>query len=628
MSRVEWSAISGDEVETVVSNLMYNWNDRSQRIRPTQGDFGIDVLIPVTDGPAPWDVYQIKKYATNLTTSQKNKVVESFARMLIGLVREDLPIRNWYLVMPLDPTLDGREKWFRGVPEAAIAKAKKLRSDPLTDDEEVKARAWVEEPGRQIEWKGLAFCENLAADYPRVVDYYLHGGRDRLRAAVDSMSALIGGDIAAREAAAKSVEPGEGQTSLMEPSEVTDTLAALAEVLDSDPHYSYGFDVSPAVPELPLEPDLVAASQRKLPNGHCLTFKIYQRSAQSIEERPIPFKVEFKFENGSSEQEAIHAWMKYGKPFRAPGAFEIDLPGGLGGADEGGMVTVPAPHASSGYQLRMRIVDRDGSALAELTLDMTSTASSDRKGAWASGTEPSGFLTHEGYYDARTPDQMQRINFTFSPLAGLIAAEAEPAVLFARHLEAPNVLQISGAIGPFHNLTKIAGAEEVVPPPVARFVTALALIQTRTAHPIRVPDLNELSADERHDILRVGALLEGGTRVGRWDHVEISAVDDGVLEVGGHFQLQLDVTFKVKVDGEVLDLGGGVEQTILSAVVEKIDGDRVSFIPHLNRTVQERLVEVPRVGDAPSGKTTVRSRSYPVPYTGLDHAPEPSGHDS
>lgn len=44
VSRVEWSAISGDEVEAVVSNLMYNWNNRSQRIRPTQGDFGIDVL--------------------------------------------------------------------------------------------------------------------------------------------------------------------------------------------------------------------------------------------------------------------------------------------------------------------------------------------------------------------------------------------------------------------------------------------------------------------------------------------------------------------------------------------------------------------------------------------------------
>lgn len=628
MSRVEWSAISGDEVEAVVSNLIYNWNNRSQRIRPTQGDFGIDVLIPVTDGPAPWDVYQIKKYATNLSTSQKNKVVESFARMLIGIVREDLPIRNWYLVMPLDPTLDGREEWFRGLPEAAIARLKKLEKDPFTDREEIKARAWLEDPGRQVEWKGLSFCESLAADYPRVIDYYLHGGKDRLRAAVESMSALIAGDRTARDAAAGAAEPGDGPTALMEPSEVTGTLAALAEVLDTDPHYSYGFGVSPTIPDLPLETDLVAASQRVLPNGHCLTFKIYQRSAQSIEERPIPFKVEFKFENGSPEQDAIQAWMKYGKPFQAPGTFEIDLPGGLGGAGQADLVTVPAPHTKSGYKLRMRIVDPDDAVLAELAFDMTSTSSSDRKGAWASGTESSGFLTHEGYYDARTPNRMQRINFTFVPLPGLIAANVEPAVRFARRLQAPNLLQISGSVGPFHDLAEITGAEGIVSPLVARFVKALALIQTRTSHLIRVPTVDDLSMEERHDILRAGDLLEGGTRVGQWNGTEIHGVADGAVEVGGHYQLQVDATFKLKIDGEILDLGGGVEQTVLSAVVEKVDGDTVSFVPNLNQTVQERLVDVPRVGDAPSGNTSVRSRPYPNPSVAPNGEVGPSDRDS
>ena len=259
----------------------------------------------------------------------------------------------------------------------------------------------------------------------------------------------------------------------------------------------------------------------------------------------------------------------------------------------------------------MRIVDPEGAVLAELAFDMTSTTASDRKGAWASGTESSGFLTHEAYYEARSPNQIQKINFTFEPMSGLVAAEVEPAVRFARHLQTPNVLQISGPVGPFHNLAEIAGAEGVVSPLVARFVRALALIQTRTAHVIRIPDLDELSTEDRHDILRAGDLLEGGTRVGQWNATEINGVEEGTLEVGGHYQLQLDVTFKVKIDGQVLDLGGGVEQTILSAVVEKVDGGKVSFVPNLNQTVQERLIEDPRVGDAPSGNTTVRSRPLP-----------------
>lgn len=310
--------------------------------------------------------------------------------------------------------------------------------------------------------------------------------------------------------------------------------------------------------------------------------------------------------------------MKYGKPFQAPGTFEIDLPGGLGGAGQADLVTVPASHTNSGYKLRMRIVDPDDTVLAELAFDMTSTSSSDRKGAWASGTESSGFLTHEGYYDARTPNRMQRINFTFVPLPGLIAADVDPAVRFARHLQAPNLLQISGPVGPFHNLAEITGAEGIVSPLVARFVNALALIQTRTSHLIRVPDVDELSMDERHDILRAGDLLAGGTRVGHWNSTEIHGVAEGAVEVGGHYQLQVDASFKVKIEGEVLDLGGGVEQTIMSAMVEKVDGDTVSFVPNLNQTVQERLVEVQRVGDAPSGSASVRSRPYPKTSAGPD----------
>ena len=46
MGRVEWSALSGDEVETVLANLIYNEDGRAIRIRPSQGDYGIDIIMP------------------------------------------------------------------------------------------------------------------------------------------------------------------------------------------------------------------------------------------------------------------------------------------------------------------------------------------------------------------------------------------------------------------------------------------------------------------------------------------------------------------------------------------------------------------------------------------------------
>src|SRR4051812_7631284 len=60
VGRVEWAALEGGEVETVLANLLYNQHSRAVRVRPAQGDFGIDVIVPATPAPEPWNVYQIK----------------------------------------------------------------------------------------------------------------------------------------------------------------------------------------------------------------------------------------------------------------------------------------------------------------------------------------------------------------------------------------------------------------------------------------------------------------------------------------------------------------------------------------------------------------------------------------
>jgi hypothetical protein len=354
----------------------------------------------------------------------------------------------------------------------------------------------------------------------------------------------------------------------------------------------------------------VAAHQQDLPNGHHLTFKIYQRSAESLEERPIPFKVEFKFEDGSPEHQAFEAWQRYGKPFEAPAAFKVDLPGGLGGEEDNGRVSVLAPAGSSAYKLRMQVVDPEGNVLAGVPFEMRSTVAADGKGSWTSGHDPSNVLIQEGFYDVSFPEATQRINFTLAPLAGVVAAEVQPAVQFARHLEAPNRIQVSGPVGRFRDLMRVTGAEGLVPPAVERFVTALATIQRQTSHVIHVPDVTELTTGERRRIQRAADILEGGIRVANWDVVEIVGVPNGTLEQGAHYQLQVEVPLKVTIDGLQLELGG-VEQTLLSAVVDRVDGDRVRLLPNVNKTLHERFVEVANPGDAPAGMTTVRGRPYP-----------------
>lgn len=606
--RVDWGSRDGNEVEAVIANLLYNEYGRAVRVRPGQGDFGIDVIVPATETSEPWNVYQVKKYAANLNSTQRTKIVESFSRLMIGLVREGLPINDWYLVTPLDPTvIKDLRGWFNDLPESAISHAKALDEEPFTDDEEAIARQWLNVPGRKIEWKGIPFCDSLAAKYWYVVDYYLYGGRDRIRDATDSVAGLLAGDMKARERS--DAEPGDGPAALLQPSEIIDHLTLLDSVLDTDPHFTYGHGISPTLPAMEYEPGLVAATIQSLPNEKWLFFKIYQRSAQSLEERPIPIHLEFTFAEGTMEYQAYEQWMRYGKPFEAPARFSLDLPGGLGVDDQEGIVSVPAPHERDSYKLRMRVVNPEGTTLAELEFAMRSTAPSDGTGAWATGTDPSGVMENEGFYDT-APDAVQRVNFTLAPLGGLVAATVQPAVRFARHLEAPNKIQLAGPVGMFTDMIELDGAQGMVHPSIDQFVTSLTTIQTRTTQVIRIPDITKITNGEVRDIHRAARLIDGDTNVGRWRSQSIEGVAPSSMEVGEHIQVQLDIPLRVTIEGAALEIGT-VEQTILSATVVEADGTTVYIEPNLNDTVHERLVDGPQGGWAPVGKTVVRARRYP-----------------
>lgn len=160
VTRVEWSVLEGGQVETVLSNLIYNLDGRSIRIRPSQGDFGIDVIRPAEGDPNRWDVYQIKKFANNLEPGQKRQIIDSFARALVGMLRRGVPLHDWYVVLPLDPTLENYLDWLETVPDSAVDQLKKDKKldPPLSDEEQATIKAWREVPGRVIGWKGLDFC--------------------------------------------------------------------------------------------------------------------------------------------------------------------------------------------------------------------------------------------------------------------------------------------------------------------------------------------------------------------------------------------------------------------------------------------------------------------------------------
>ncbi|RSM49270.1 hypothetical protein DMB66_45230, partial [Actinoplanes sp. ATCC 53533] len=516
---MEWSALSGEEVETLLANLYYNRDGRFLRIRPAQGDFGVDLILPTVADPQLWDVYQVKKFALNLTTGQKGQIEASFKRVLVALIRHGLPLNDWYVVMPLDPTPQNVE-WFTAMPESAYTSLANDTDLALTADELRHIRDWLDTPGRTIGWKGLNACESLVADYPYVVDYYLHGGQQRIRDAVAELGKLLQVDIPLRSNEGTVPANGEQPTAaLLTPGEIQGHLQRLDRALDTDPHFRYGHSLDINQPDLLPEPGLVAATQQRIAGGRWLTFKLYARSAQSLLERPIPVTLTFDFEPSPEDQQAIEIWQKYGKPARIAASIDADMPGGLSRGGKAGTVQIaPAAGEMNQARVRLRIVDPAGGPVAECLFNMETANRAG--GMWSRGTDVTGTLTAEFLVDTTTG--ATNADFRIEGLAGREASAVHDAVQFAGCLAAPNRLQFAGAYGPFIDLAALTMSEPLVPGAMVRFVRSLAVIQTVTAVPVVIPDVAGLTGDERSNIARVASLVGGRQLVGTWRPFKIA----------------------------------------------------------------------------------------------------------
>lgn len=167
--------------------LLCRENPSAVCIRPSRGNGGIDVLAPARDGVGV-AVYQVKSFTSNLMVDQKAQAERSFRRLMDCSRARGIRVTEWYLALPLDPTNENLE-WL----------------DSFTDGYDLKA-----------EWRGLNFLDGLAGTYPAVIDYYLRDGRDRLQAALESLTAVlrtsmrIGAEAAAEGRAGSPASPAAG----------------------------------------------------------------------------------------------------------------------------------------------------------------------------------------------------------------------------------------------------------------------------------------------------------------------------------------------------------------------------------------------------------------------------------
>lgn len=588
--RVEWSVLEGGQTEALLATCVYIDHPRSNRIRPSQGDFGIDVLEPVAAGDAQFDVWQIKRFATNLGSSEKRQIEKSFRRVLLALVRRGVPLRHWHLVLPLDPTIENRMDWFAKMPAAVFDEMKADTKLALTDSEIDEIRSWLDDPTSEIRWEGLDFCESVVAAHPEVPDYFLHGGAQRLRDAVATLSGLLARD--------QLVRTDSASPSVLQPSEIVEHLRAVQTALDGDPHYRYGFQVEPHRNAVHPEPYLVAATQQTLPGGQTLTYRIYTRFDEAVNERPIPVRLQFLFDDPTFDRQAFEDWRDYGVEYNGPAAVAVGLPGGLDTASEG-RVRIPASPSPT-FQRRYRLATPDGVKITELMFNCTSTTGLSGKSARTIGVDNSGLVRVEFRGSLETDSAV--VSFSAEPLDGVEVLRAVPVVRFLRAWEIGNRLQVAEPFGgKFVDIHPVPTAEELIHPLLASWIDALAEIQEQIGETILLPPLDQVTYRDLREALDAAAMLRGQTIVARWTEVEMSNLTPHLAN--GAAQLETEELLQIRVGSQTITIGTQLV-TLLSAQLTT-DGSTARAVPLDNDTAHRTYVGP----GSPADPAVVRGRT-------------------
>lgn len=481
VARVEWTRLTGEEIEAVVGMFICSDFPNAVRVRPSQGDGGVDIFVPGPKGFAEQRaVYQVKKFAENLTSSQKRKITRSFATVVETSETEGWEITEWHLVMPLDLTDHNLAHWLKD----------------LTKD-----------AGFPCETHGLLYCDTKASQYPKIVDYYLRDGKDRLQAAMDNLTAVIAGRTNRR--------PDEP----LAPTDVMPDLRAIYNALNAhDPFYRYEFSVSdnPPPSETSGEPGLVGVHATQY-ESVWIAIKIYALSIAALEESPIGGRLTIEVPDGDEDlRRQFQKFIDYGAPVTMPlgtVSGSLGLPGGLGGELQGGglqVLALPQDPNEDPAELSVAIIEPDSETVIASTTIRRTELSTGERGIRSVFADQANLFTLEMLMMAGHLDGTMTLGVNYD-LAGRRPGELVDGLKVLSAWRAPNRLAFAPPFGPrdYGVVATIDTDRDGDSAKWALVCESLAKIQDHVTHLLRMPA--EMSGNEAAHIVEVAKLVSGQT---------------------------------------------------------------------------------------------------------------------
>ncbi|WP_131105709.1 hypothetical protein [Ornithinimicrobium sufpigmenti] len=519
MTPIAWTVIDPDTIERIIAVGLCRRHKHARRIKPSQGDGGLDVLVPVpgqTHLPLHVENYQVKKFADELNDSRKQQIKKSLARAIAthNETTFDYKIAKWYLALPMDLTRE-QERWLLD----------------LADE--------LEAPF-PVEVFGLTAVEELLLDAPNVREYYLGDGMERVSQLLSQMSTLAG----LRNLV---TDPPK-----VAPADATGSLADLhAHINAADPHFEYNYQVTTGLPPVTQEPGLIASVISHTGHGSThVTWHVFAKYDAALEDRPIPGSYTVYPDRMSPEQRtAWERWRKYGTPVVLGGdavaEVTLDLPGGLappGGGNESVLKLGPA----FGYfedepttPVLWVIEDPNGVRLAERTFNFRLAARGHEGGEHRQGGDTDGYITADMY--------IQMTSAAGGTMEGGLSLRSErwvgepvqrvlPALRFCaawgngNHLKMQDEFRLGDPV-----FVRTLHGDPPVPAVVVSVVEDLVRISAATRRPIELPEDLSTIAGRGGSSLRTIADVVSGLEVG-------VRVDEVVLWYEDHPEAYADLT--------------------------------------------------------------------------------------
>lgn len=484
---INWHDLSGEKVERLIAVYICMKRPDAVAIRPSRGDKGMDLMCPGNMNE-PVDIYQIKKFCTNLTGGQKKQIQESWDVLLKYAQQKKLNIKKWYIVMPLNPTPENIEELSKYTANSGIT----VR--PL----------------------GLDKINSWAAEFPQVEDYFLNGGREYIH----------GREVEILRAATK--------PNITDSVSLYQHFTELQKAINSrNPNFEYDVHLlRPSENEMSIDsiPDgAVYATSYKNADGTSIQVVVFPRYKLAPLLDPIPGQVEFSLEGADGDQ--VVDFIKYGTPFQdVPG--KISIPNSpfwesdSNQADSEGLISFLP---SRTYQKNARyhfLSTLNDSAIAI----REKSRNAGIEGAYWEGVDESGIITVTEKYafktaaDSELPTLNTTVNYQLAKADGNRLDLVQRALNFLVDLYRGGRLNYQDQDNKQILSTNCKRNEEVANhlSTVSHIVSNLITCEKAATHSILCPNLTTNSKNDVDQWHLAAELLQHGWHLSKWDSFDMA----------------------------------------------------------------------------------------------------------